>query len=552
MTEFLEKVEQPELVVRGETSEHIDAPEQTREPECGCDDAVIYSAEIENEVVQNAAGETIVAYGEATLSRAVALSGNTCPETIPPVEPEFELPREKSSKRPTGADAPGLKRHRVITGACIALSVAVFGLSFFDVSGLFEKPGTLNSNLKFTEKNKTNRLPDNLSYVDEQPASEGLRPVRSSSWNDNKVGFADESGNLVVPRNYLQVNQFSDGLAAVRFSGEKSDSKNDSERWGYIDKSGKTVLPAIYTYADDFRKGITSVVINDFGAVIDKKGNIIRKSIEHSAPSRIGNLFSIKDENGFYGMVDATGNYVVPPQYEKIERIGQDPQERYREREYDPDNLVVWLNGRCGLLDPSGKPLIPLNYESISTYNRGYATVMHKGNYGMVDSRGNYLLEPKYKLITMYDDVIAALDHEKNWKLFDAAGKLLPTQIDGAIADGTQPWLNDGMGAVIIGDKCGYVNSKGAVAIQPRYDYAIRFSNGYGLVQQKGLWHYLDKTGNLATKTSFLSAETFKNGKASVAIIGPLYEILNANNLEGQVEHAVDTRRNFQVGEGKT
>lgn len=574
MTEFREKLEQPELVVRGEstetssgtiatsvtkpTSEEGPRPEAVSTPETAPTSETAPTPETAPIPEAAPMTETGSSTASVALPGAADLTGQVNPGT-PSVPSEIELLNEKSSKHPKGPDTPGLKRHRIITGVCMALSLAVFGLSFTDLSGLFEKSGTLNSSLKFTEKNKKDRLPDNLDYYDNQQASEGLRAVRSSSWEDNLVGFVDETGNLVVPRKYLSVNDFSDGLASVRFSNSTSEVKSTaksvsgtSERWGYIDKTGKTVIPPIYGYAGDFKNGVASVIVNDFGALIDKNGNIIRNSIDHSAPSRIGNLFSIRDENGLSGMVDGKGNYVVPPRYERIEKIGHDPLDSGRERDYDPDYLVVWENGRCGLLDQSGNKLIPLKYESISTYNRGYATVMHKGNYGMVDSKGNYLLEPKYKLITMYDDVIAALDHEQNWKLFDSGGKLLPTQIDGAIADATQPWLYDGMGAVIIGDKCGYVDSKGAIAISPKFDYAIRFSNGYGLVQQNGLMHYIDKTGKVATTLSFLTAGIFKNGRASVSIIGPLYKIFNGSQLESQAKNSSTALKKFVIGEGKT
>ncbi|RTL42788.1 MAG: WG repeat-containing protein [Candidatus Melainabacteria bacterium] len=550
MTEFREKVEQPELVVHGESTKRLIASEQASESQGECQSGVVEDAPAPGPGTGPGAFSTS---SGSPLSGEVAPAGKANPVTDS-VTRKVELIPEKKSNGPTGPVTPGLNRHRAIIGACIALSLAVFGLSFTDLSSLFEKSGKLNSSMQFTANSKQNKLQDNLDYIDDGPASEGLRAVRSSTWEDNisLIGFADETGTLVVPRNYIQVSSFKDGLAAVKFKISQSDSKTNSDHWGYIDKKGQTILAPIYTYAGNFQDGVAPVVINDFGALIDKNGKVIRKSTGHGAPARIGNLFSIKDENGFVGMVDAAGNYVVPPKYERIEKIAEDPLQPTKEREYDPDFLQVWLNGRCGLLDQTGKTLIPPKYESISTYNRGYATVTEKGNCGMVDSHGNYLLEPKYKLITMYDDVIAALDYEQNWRLFDSRGKLLPTKIDGAIADHTQPWLYDGMGAVIIGDKCGYINSKGEIAIRPQYDYAIRFSNEYGLVQQKGVWHYLDRTGNLATDKSFVSAKIFNNGNASVAVMGPLFEILNGSKLETEAAKSSSARRKFQIGEGNT
>ncbi|MFO0484456.1 MAG: WG repeat-containing protein [Sphingobacteriia bacterium] len=60
-------------------------------------------------------------------------------------------------------------------------------------------------------------------------------------------GYIDTNGALVQPPWLLAARDFSEGLAAVRFS---------SGKWGYLDKRGMVVVPWVYDAAYDFRGGL--------------------------------------------------------------------------------------------------------------------------------------------------------------------------------------------------------------------------------------------------------------------------------------------------------
>ncbi|MCS7150786.1 MAG: WG repeat-containing protein [Endomicrobia bacterium] len=46
---------------------------------------------------------------------------------------------------------------------------------------------------------------------------------------ENKWGFCDKNGNIVIDCKYDYADYFSEGLARVKLG----------DKWGYIDKSGK-------------------------------------------------------------------------------------------------------------------------------------------------------------------------------------------------------------------------------------------------------------------------------------------------------------------------
>ncbi len=94
--------------------------------------------------------------------------------------------------------------------------------------------------------------------------SEGLAGVRVSNWSR---GYIDASGEFAIEPRFSETKRFSEGLAPVKFDG----------RWGYIDKSGSFVLNPQYTSASPFSNGRAWIRTSDFEwEYIDKNGTVVR------------------------------------------------------------------------------------------------------------------------------------------------------------------------------------------------------------------------------------------------------------------------------------
>lgn len=98
------------------------------------------------------------------------------------------------------------------------------------------------------------------SYIKNGYFSEGL----ATFYKNEKFGYIDESGNIVIEPQYKKAWYFSEGLAWVEIEG----------KYGYIDKSGKVVIDAQYDEAKNFKDGSAKVQVNGQWKTIDKKGNI--------------------------------------------------------------------------------------------------------------------------------------------------------------------------------------------------------------------------------------------------------------------------------------
>jgi predicted DNA-binding WGR domain protein len=72
----------------------------------------------------------------------------------------------------------------------------------------------------------------------------------------------------------------------------------------------------------------------------------------------------------------------------------------------------------------------------------------------------------------------------------------------------------EGMAAVKINRKWGYINKKGQLIIKPVFDRTWRFSDGLAAVVSKGKHGYINKAGKIVIKPVFKEAYPFSNGLA--------------------------------------
>lgn len=89
---------------------------------------------------------------------------------------------------------------------------------------------------------------------------------RAAIFENEKFGYIDKTGELVIPAKYELAFPFANGLARVKFDG----------KFGYIDRSGKFVIEPKYREAADFSEDAAAVSLQkDKWGFIDTKGNVI-------------------------------------------------------------------------------------------------------------------------------------------------------------------------------------------------------------------------------------------------------------------------------------
>lgn len=165
--------------------------------------------------------------------------------------------------------------------------------------------------------------------------SEGLADVRKNGL----IGFVDKNGRLVIPCKYENLYNgcgFSEGLVGVSIDGGEDGVVDD--KWGYIDKTGKIVIPFQTGLTGSpfssglsmrYRGGLTfSHDKNGFpvmhktafeGAFIYKNGKQATDFFEtRNIEGFRKGYCTIKDKNGWEGLVNTRGEFTIPCKYSFI------------------------------------------------------------------------------------------------------------------------------------------------------------------------------------------------------------------------------------------
>jgi serine/threonine-protein kinase len=82
----------------------------------------------------------------------------------------------------------------------------------------------------------------------------------------NDWGYKNEIGKVIIPPQFQDAGNFSDGLARVRLG----------YHWGYINETGTKVIPPLFGWVGDFSEGLARVVVGSGKLVyINKEGEFV-------------------------------------------------------------------------------------------------------------------------------------------------------------------------------------------------------------------------------------------------------------------------------------
>lgn len=89
---------------------------------------------------------------------------------------------------------------------------------------------------------------------------------------DDRYGYVDEKGEMVIAGEYLFATCFRHGLAAVKVQRE------EGPRWGYLDQLGNMAIPAKFDFADGFWGALASIELNGRDGYINRRGEVVWQS----------------------------------------------------------------------------------------------------------------------------------------------------------------------------------------------------------------------------------------------------------------------------------
>jgi len=232
---------------------------------------------------------------------------------------------------------------------------------------------------------------------------------------------------------------------------KKKREKNNSRNVIIIFCAGLLVLMAIIVlvickFHDEDNKRIADITIDK----VSKELAEATKKYDRLDSFHEGLASVCKDEK--WGFIDKLGQEIIPCKYDYA-------------NDFEYGIAIVELDGKEGAINNRGKVVIPFDYDRIGSYAQDSAAVAEKdGKYGIIDMKGNEIVP------FIYEDC---------------------------------DYFHEGMAAVVQNGKLGFVNRKGALAIECQYDYEdipryhdyMKFVNGLAAVRKDGVWGYIDESG---------------------------------------------------------
>jgi hypothetical protein len=313
---------------------------------------------------------------------------------------------------------------------------------------------------------------------------------------NDKVGYINEKGKVVINPIFLSGNDFSEGLAAVRLNG----------MYGFINESGTFVIKPEYDFATNFVHGLTVVYKDGEPLFIDKTGNIVLSKTYSGLNFFDAKKGIITTHSKKQGFIDVhTKKLIIDTVFSSISVFTNGVSIVY---EYI-SSTQKQMRKRVGVIDSTGKFIVPFGkYETIKPFLEGYASVEindkrnKDGSFdGVIDTKGNLLFKRPFK---------------NN------------SYVDGDFHDGYarvslyKYWIPEKKGITSTSEKNykGYINLKGEVVFNDtNYKYVNDFSNGRAFIKENNkdyilIDRYFKRVGNKEFQA--IPEEVFKNGYAIV------------------------------------
>ena len=292
----------------------------------------------------------------------------------------------------------------------VAIAIVVIIMFIFIIKGLLSKDTTSG---KITTKN----------YY--------------ASYKDNKWGVIDSTGNNVIDPSYKEMIIVPNSKIGVFICTYDVDYNTGS----YKTKALNDKNQEIFTQYDKIEPMQN----------IDKNGNVWYEK----------NVLKVQ-KNDKFGLIDLTGNEVIPIEYDEITVI----------RGIE-NSFKVKKDDKYGIVDGDGKTVIQAQYADIDVLGKdnksGFIIKNTDGKYGIVDYSNAQILEAKYDSIEkVYGNDMYVVNLNGKQKVVNKSGNdVLTTGFDSI----KQILANQENAVIFVkSNKFGVMNTSGEVVIESQYD----------------------------------------------------------------------------------
>ncbi|MET4081734.1 hypothetical protein ABIB40_001683 [Pedobacter sp. UYP30] len=301
--------------------------------------------------------------------------------------------------------------------------------------------------------------------------------------NGGKHGLKDKNGKELVSAKYSNLTAATSALVIAE--------SLENYKYGIINKYGKQIIPFEFNSLEHMKNHRFRAEKGDKYGVIDDKGKtIINFKYQLGTYFNENGLANVV-ENGKEGVIDTTGKEVIPVIYKSL----------FNTKEIDSTAKTYYTaekDGKWGLLDSVGKILVPFDYGYLSVnkedFKQGWVfTEDAKRIYrGLYNIKTGVIVPPIYDATAPYSDFIIVAKRKDNdyyHQLLSTAGKPL-TDSSYTKMDFTYSYLS-----CCKDNKYGVLDKSGKVLVPFKYRYLWEQSSDLLMAQQGEDYFYVNTEG---------------------------------------------------------
>lgn len=360
----------------------------------------------------------------------------------------------------------------------------------------------------------------------------GIYTVRE----DGRYGLLRADGSQVLATEYVAVEAFSDGLAAVSLSGEWTNTRTlQGGRFGYVNADGEMVVPMRYSRAFPYAEGRAFAVDAASGKLVllDELGQELaafpeaevlegetvrfseglailpvraaREEAESEEPEETGE----PEENAaetepplVYLVVDAAGRRVRTLTDAYVDFAGG-----YHDGMVAVAEAGEWVNrgtgrrfvaaaGTWGYRNEKGELAVDCRYASAKPFSGGLAAISEQNEegetaYGFINARGETVIPAIYEAVELYQNGLCALRQNGKWAYADLRGRTLTGFIFDRVGE-----FREGAALAREGGRLRAVDEQGRTLFTAEAVEGKTFSGGITVLKRSdGLWGVYDRDG---------------------------------------------------------
>lgn len=170
------------------------------------------------------------------------------------------------------------------------------------------------------------------------PGSEGVFPAKKNG----KFGFVSESGTWSIQPQFEEVGIFSEKIASIR----------NGNVWGLINSDGRIVNEPKWKEIKKFENGLSIAKAEDLSLFLLNSGGEAVSKTGFEKICRLKEGYFLVESGGKKGILEPSGKILVPLEFDQIEFASK-------------DLIFVYKNGLAGIINSSGNTLFPIQYQQI-------------------------------------------------------------------------------------------------------------------------------------------------------------------------------------------